>query len=385
MGEVWLAEDPTGASGGAPRRVALKLLDPTRVDDPDARARFAREVEAARRVTGPTIAALLDADVDAPQPWLASAYVAGPTLADHVTAHGALGDVALRALGSALAEALVAIHAAGVVHRDLTPRNVVLGPDGPRVVDFGIAWYDGAASITQTGARVGTPSWMAPERLTHDEVTASGDVWSWGAVMAYAALGYPAVGGSGPEVVAAPHHQGRRRPGGRAGVAGAVGGGGDGGRPRRAPDPRPPGGGDGRDRGASVRGRRACRRGPPAVRADLHGPAAHGTCARRAPPDRDVARPGHVDPLGETVPDPLTGRDLPDPPCRPPRRRPRPRRARRPRSSGRAAAGPTGRPRARPADLAAPVVAVARPGADRRRGAGARRWRWACGRACWSW
>ena len=202
MGEVWLAEDPTGASGGAPRRVALKLLDPHRVDDPDARARFAREVDAARRVRGPTIAALLDADVDAPQPWLASAYVAGPTLADHVTAHGALGDTALRALGSALAEALVAIHAAGVVHRDLTPRNVVLGPDGPRVVDFGIAWYDGAASITQTGARVGTPSWMAPERLTHDQVTGAGDVWSWGAVMAYAALGYPAVGGSGPEVVA---------------------------------------------------------------------------------------------------------------------------------------------------------------------------------------
>jgi eukaryotic-like serine/threonine-protein kinase len=201
MGEVWLAEDPTGASGGAPRRVALKLLDPHRVDDPEARARFAREVAAARRVTGPTIAALLDADVDAPQPWLASAYVAGPTLSDHVTAHGALGDTALRALGSALAQALVDIHAAGVVHRDLTPRNVVLGPDGPRVVDFGIAWYDGAASITQTGARVGTPSWMAPERLTRDEVTPAGDVWSWGAVLAYAALGYAAVGGSGPEVV----------------------------------------------------------------------------------------------------------------------------------------------------------------------------------------
>ena len=159
-------------------------------------------MQAARRVTGPTIAALLDADVDAPQPWLASAYVAGPTLAEHVAAHGALGDVALRALGAALAEALVAIHAAGVVHRDLTPRNVVLGPDGPRVVDFGIAWYDGAAAITETGARVGTPAWMAPERLTHDEVTAAGDVWSWGAVMAYAALGYPAVGGGGPEVVA---------------------------------------------------------------------------------------------------------------------------------------------------------------------------------------
>jgi eukaryotic-like serine/threonine-protein kinase len=201
MGEVWLAEDPTGASGGAPRRVALKLLDPRRVDDPAARARFAREVQAARRVSGPTIAALLDADVDAAQPWLASAYVAGPSLAEHVAAHGALGGPGVRALGEALAEALVAIHAAGVVHRDLTPRNVVLGPDGPRVVDFGIAWYDGAAVVTETGARVGTPAWMAPERLTHDEVTSAGDVWSWGAVMAYAALGHPVVGGSAPDVV----------------------------------------------------------------------------------------------------------------------------------------------------------------------------------------
>jgi hypothetical protein len=189
MGEVWLAEDPTGAAGGAPRRVALKLLDPAMVDDPDARARFAREVVAARRVRGACVAALLDADVDAPQPWLASAYVAGATLAEHVARHGPLGDSALRALGAALAEALASIHAVGVVHRDLTPRNVVLGPDGPRVVDFGIAWYPDAPDITQAGAWVGTPAWMPPERLAGGAVTAAGDVWSWGAVMAFAARG----------------------------------------------------------------------------------------------------------------------------------------------------------------------------------------------------
>ena len=196
MGEVWLAEDPTGAAGGAPRRVALKLLDPAMVDDPDARARFAREVAAARRVRGPCVAALLDADVDAPQPWLASAFVAGTTLAEHVARHGPLGDSALRALGSALAEALASIHAAGVVHRDLTPRNVVLGPDGPRVVDFGIAWYPDAQAITQAGAWVGTPAWMPPERLAGGAVTAAGDVWSWGAVMAFAGRGgLPGEGG----------------------------------------------------------------------------------------------------------------------------------------------------------------------------------------------
>lgn len=215
MGEVWLAEDVTGASGGAPRRVAVKLLASGSVDDPAARARFAREVQAARRVQGPTVAALLDADVGAAQPWLATAYVAGPTLAEHIAAHGALGDVPLRALGAALAEALVSIHRAGVVHRDLTPRNVVLGPDGPRVVDFGIARYDGATAVTGSGARVGTPAWMAPERLARDEVTPAGDVWSWGAVMACAALGGPAFGGSEPEVVA---HRIRRGDADLAGV-----------------------------------------------------------------------------------------------------------------------------------------------------------------------
>jgi hypothetical protein len=187
MGEVWLAEDADGAAGGAPRLVALKLIDPALAADPAVRARFAREAAALRRVDSPFVAPLLDADTDADVPWLASAYVAGPTLADHVARHGPLTEPALRALGAALAEALAAIHAAGVVHRDLTPRNVVLGPDGPRLVDFGIAWFAGAVPVTRAGARVGTPSWIAPERLASGEATAAGDVWSWGRVMAYAA------------------------------------------------------------------------------------------------------------------------------------------------------------------------------------------------------
>jgi serine/threonine protein kinase len=189
MGEVWLADDPTGAAGGAPRRVALKLLDAGVAANPAVRTRFAREVAALRRIASPYVAPLLDADVDAPVPWLASAYVAGPTLADHVSRHGPLGEAPLRALAVALAEALAAIHAAGVVHRDLTPRNVVLGPDGPRVVDFGIAWFPDAVPVTREGSSVGTPAWMAPERTTSGEATTAGDVWSWGMVLAYAARG----------------------------------------------------------------------------------------------------------------------------------------------------------------------------------------------------
>lgn len=200
MGEVWLAEDPSGASGGTPRRVAVKLLGAALVGDPDLHQRFAREVDAARRVHGSSVAELLDADLDAPQPWLATEYVAGPSLAEHVQQHGPLGERALRALGAALADALVAIHAADVVHRDLTPRNVVLGPQGPRVVDFGVAWFPDASTVTAAGSVVGTPAWMAPEQLRDDVATPASDVWAWGAVMAYAGRGRPVIVASRPEV-----------------------------------------------------------------------------------------------------------------------------------------------------------------------------------------
>jgi len=192
MGEVFLASDEDGGE------VALKVLRPELCADPDFRRRFGREVEAARRVQGPSIARVLGADLDAEQPWIAAEYVPGPTLRE---GRSALDKAALHALAAGLARALVHIHAAGVVHRDLSPSNVILGPDGPKVVDFGIAWFGDATVLTRTGTVLGTPAWMAPEQLGDDVTTPASDVWAWGAVMAYAATGRPPVTGSRPEVI----------------------------------------------------------------------------------------------------------------------------------------------------------------------------------------
>jgi len=190
MGEVFLAVDDR--NGG---EVALKVLRPELCADPDFRHRFGREVEAARRVQGRSIARVLAADLAGDQPWIATEFVLGPTLRE---AHH---DLDLHALAAGLARALVAIHAAGVVHRDLSPSNVILGPDGPKVVDFGIAWFGDATTLTRTGTVLGTPAWMAPEQLGDDVTSPASDVWAWGAVMAFAATGRPPVSGSRPEVI----------------------------------------------------------------------------------------------------------------------------------------------------------------------------------------
>ena len=159
MGEVWRAAD--GRPGADPAEVAVKLIREGRLDQPEARARFRREVEAAGRVDAPEVASVLDADPGGPHPWAATRFVAGPTLTERVTAGGPLGDDDLRALGLGLARGLEAIHGAGVVHRDLTPGNVVLGADGPVIIDFGVARVDDTTTITRAGSLVGTPAWMA--------------------------------------------------------------------------------------------------------------------------------------------------------------------------------------------------------------------------------
>ncbi|MER7814340.1 serine/threonine-protein kinase, partial [Streptomyces sp. NPDC096153] len=185
MGRVYLARSEGG------RTVAVKVVHPHFALDEQFRARFRREVEAARRVGGAWTAPVLDADPDAPVPWVATGFVAGPALGAAVAEHGPLPEHTVRTLGAGLAEALAAVHALGLVHRDVKPSNVLLTLDGPRLIDFGVARAtDGTASLTTTGVSVGSPGYMAPEQIVGSgEVTGAADVFSLGAVLAYAATG----------------------------------------------------------------------------------------------------------------------------------------------------------------------------------------------------
>ncbi|MET9437748.1 protein kinase [Streptomyces sp. NPDC006551] len=186
MGRVYLARNEGG------RTVAVKIVHPHFALDDQFRARFRREVEAARTVGGRWTAPVLDADPEAAVPWVATGYVAGPTLDRAVARVGPLPERAVRALGAGLAEALAGVHALGLVHRDVKPSNVLLTLDGPRLIDFGIARAtDGTASLTATGASIGSPGYMAPEQVLGRAATAAADVFSLGAVLAYAATGTP--------------------------------------------------------------------------------------------------------------------------------------------------------------------------------------------------
>ncbi|GGT87667.1 serine/threonine-protein kinase [Streptomyces lateritius] len=186
MGRVYLARNEGG------RTVAVKIVHPHLSLDEQFRARFRREVEAARRVGGRWTAPVLDADPEADVPWVATGYVAGPTLDRAVGTVGPLPEQAVRALGAGLAEALAGVHALGLVHRDVKPSNVLLTLDGPRLIDFGIARaIEGTASLTSTGVSVGSPGYMAPEQILGQGATAAADVFSLGAVLAYAATGAP--------------------------------------------------------------------------------------------------------------------------------------------------------------------------------------------------
>ncbi|MFC7584678.1 serine/threonine-protein kinase [Nonomuraea antimicrobica] len=171
-----------GASGD---RVAIKVLRGG--TDPDTRRRLARELESARRVAPFCTARVLEAEPDGPVPYVVSEFVAGPSLQERVRTGGPLRDGDLDRLAVGTACALAAIHGAGVVHRDFKPANVLLGPDGPRVVDFGIARPLDAGTAPSTLS--GTPPYMAPEQLKGDHGSPAADVFAWAATMVYAATG----------------------------------------------------------------------------------------------------------------------------------------------------------------------------------------------------
>ena len=196
MGSVYLGRSPGG------RHVAIKVIRAELAEDPEFRARFAREVTSARKVSGIFTAEVVDADLHGPAPWLATSYVAGPTLADAVAARGPLPPAAVLKLAAGLAEGLVAIHSAGVVHRDLKPANVLLADDGPRLIDFGIARAMDYSALTLTGMVIGSPGFMSPEQAQGRETGPPSDIFSLGAVLAFAATGTgPFGGGSGPELL----------------------------------------------------------------------------------------------------------------------------------------------------------------------------------------
>jgi Protein kinase domain len=182
QGVVFLATGPDGS------QAAVKLLPPT--TDPHVRSRFLKEVAAAQRVARFCTAQVLDAGIFERRPFIVSEYVSGPSLVEVVEEFGPRTGAALERIAVATLVALGAVHAAGMVHRDFKPGNVLLGPDGPVVIDFGLAAVPGMTTVGRSGdVAIGTPAYMAPEQLAGERVTASADMWSWAVTMAFAGTG----------------------------------------------------------------------------------------------------------------------------------------------------------------------------------------------------
>ncbi|MFV2178852.1 PQQ-binding-like beta-propeller repeat protein [Actinomadura sp. LOL_016] len=196
MGVVYLGASPAG------RAVAIKVVRPELAGDPDFRARFRGEAESAQKVGGAFTAPVVEAAPDGTVPWLAIAYVNGLSLMETIERYGPMPEPLLRTLGAGLAEALVAIHGAGLLHRDLKPANILLAKDGPKVIDFGISKAADTATLTAEGHFIGSPGYMSPEQIQGTRLTPAADVFAYGAVLAFAATGRPPFGkGAVPAIV----------------------------------------------------------------------------------------------------------------------------------------------------------------------------------------
>ena len=198
MGVVYLGE-----SQGY-REVAVKVMHGHLARDPEYRRRFAGEVEAARKVGGFITAQVVDAKPDAKPPelpWMATAYIPGPSLAKAIAERGPLSEADVRRHGAALAEGLAGIHVHGYIHRDLKPGNVILAPDGPRIIDFGIVKIADATSLTAPDTVIGTPEYMSPEQLNGQELTSQCDIFALGGILTYAATGHSPFNGSSTTAV----------------------------------------------------------------------------------------------------------------------------------------------------------------------------------------
>lgn len=195
MGRVYLAFTPGG------RALAVKVVRSDHAEDDEFRRRFRKEIDAARRVQGFYTAPVVDADSEASLPWLATAYVPGPSLHQAVTEHGPLPLTAVFRLLGGVAEGLTAIHACGLVHRDVKPANVLLAADGPRLIDFGIAHAADATTLTGVQVRMGTPAFMAPEQILGHRSSPATDVFALGNLAVFAATGRSAFGEGHPEAM----------------------------------------------------------------------------------------------------------------------------------------------------------------------------------------
>ena len=186
MGKVYLGQSPGG------RRVAVKVVQESLAHHQEFRSRFRREIDAARQMNSLYTAALVDADPDAPLPWMATRYINGRSLQGEVSTDGPMSTRGALEVGVGIAEALEKIHEAGYVHRDLKPSNVVIDQYGPHVIDFGIIMKAAEDSgLTQAGQIIGTPGYMSPEQLAGRRVDSPSDIFSFGATLYYAATGSP--------------------------------------------------------------------------------------------------------------------------------------------------------------------------------------------------